>query len=116
MTSARQPFCDIDIADTHINESDYNKIILSLRSRANRDLRFSDTTMELTAIELYEIRRYNFAIGVGIGRGEADREFKIGLLWGAILTIVLAIVLWLSTYLLFFVIWFIQQYLSPLAA
>ena len=93
MTSDYQPFCDMDIPDTALTQSDYEKLTLSLESRANRDLKFSDTTIEITSIELYEIRRFHYIQGVTAGvNGSYDRAFTMGVRSATIVFLVICVI------------------------
>lgn len=97
-----QPFCDIDVSNKPITDIEYTKIIIDLRSRANRDLKFSDTKVEMTALEIFEIQRYQLRSGVEIGfiKGFND-GCRYGAIVGAIFSSAISVAVTVLIYRLF---------------
>lgn len=53
-----KPFCDIELESPVCSADEYNAIVERMIENANRDLKFSDTEVKMSALDLYNYVNY----------------------------------------------------------
>jgi len=53
-----KPFCDIELNEVVCTQEEYDQIVDRMIANANRDLKFSDTEIRLSALDLHRYLNY----------------------------------------------------------
>lgn len=70
---SNQPFCDIEVQPVALLPEQYDDLIREFKKRANRDLKFSDSQFDITALELHYVSYFNKVVGAQLGYNSGYR-------------------------------------------
>ena len=91
-TEFEQPFCDIEISPEPLSPAEYVQFMKKLKGNVTRDMKFSDTEVTMTSLDLYQLIHFNtdqvskIYFYLGFKKGRVVSFFK-----GVIVTVVLFI-------------------------
>ena len=91
----KQPFCDVEISPEPMANAEYDEMLTNFKGRANRDLKFSDTTFEISTLEYYKGNVYHRYHGANYGY---QLGYKVGWKHGIIVGIFTTVLIGVAIY------------------